>query len=80
MNSEQIKYFKERVFNIKQDLHAVIEDIFPHGVEKQRAWAEVTRILQESTDRVIFNMAPAYTTLKELEAIVIQAPQEEKEK
>lgn len=76
MTNEQFYYFKERAWEIQNKLFGDIERLLP----EEDQWAvkkEVTKLIQDATERVLFG---AYHVLKELESIVIEAQQEEKEK
>lgn len=79
MNIEQIEYFKNRIYQIEDQLFERIEEKVPKE-DWLHTKQEVTKIILDAADRAVFGLVGAYTTLKELEAIVIEVPQEEKEK
>lgn len=79
MTNDQFYYFRERTEGIQYRLFEDIEKVVPEK-DQNKVKRDVIKLISDATDRVIFDMAGAYTTLKELEAIVIEVPQEEKEK
>ena len=76
MDPEQFYYFKDRAWEIQNKLFDDIERLVPEK-DQTSVKKEVTKLIQDATERVLF---AAYHLLKELEAITIEAPQEEKEK
>lgn len=76
MNNEQYYYFVERSYQIQDKLFDDIEKLLPEG-DQEAVKKEVTKLIQDAKESVLFRV---YHVLKELEAITIQAPQEEKEK